>query len=445
MSRKYFGTDGVRGRVGEAPMTVDFALRLASAAARVLAPGGGSALIGKDTRLSGYMFEAAMEAGCVSAGVNVRLMGPLPTPGVAYLTRHLGCDFGVVISASHNAYEDNGIKFFDRDGAKLSDEQEAAIETEFEAPIPTLDSRSLGRAQRVDRLRSVYQDFCRSTIPAGMTLEGMKLVVDCANGAGYKVAPRTLADLGAEIVPIGCSPNGRNINDGCGSTSPGLLQLTVPGVRANLGLALDGDGDRLLLVDHLGRVVDGDQILFVLACARQAAGNLIGPVVGTLMSNLGLELALAERGMGFERAAVGDRYVLAKLKETGGMLGGETSGHILCLDRTTTGDGLISALQVIAIMVSTGKPLAELAAGMLKFPQVMLNVKVKQRYNPMTVDEVAAAVSRVNTRLGKSGRVVLRASGTEPVIRVMVESPDMSETRAAAEELAEVVRKVKSA
>jgi phosphoglucosamine mutase len=445
LSRKYFGTDGVRGRVGEAPMTVDFALRLASAAARVLAPGGGSALIGKDTRLSGYMFEAAMEAGCVSAGVNVRLMGPLPTPGVAYLTRHLGCDFGVVISASHNPYEDNGIKFFDRDGGKLGDEQEAAIEAEFEAPIPTLDSRSLGRAQRVDRLRSLYQDFCRSTIPAGMTLEGMKLVVDCANGAGYKVAPRTLADLGAEIVPIGCSPNGRNINDGCGSTSPGLLQLTVPGVRANLGLALDGDGDRLLLVDHLGRVVDGDQILYVLACARQAAGDLKGPVVGTLMSNLGLELALAERGIGFERAAVGDRYVLAKLKETGGMLGGETSGHILCLDRTTTGDGLISALQVIAIMVSTGKPLAELAAGMRRFPQVMLNVKVKQRYNPMTVDEVASAVSRVNTRLGKTGRVVLRASGTEPLIRVMVESPDMAETRAAAEELAEVVRKVKSA
>ena len=445
MSRKYFGTDGIRGRVGEAPMTVDFALRLASSAARVLSPGRGSALIGKDTRLSGYMFEAAMEAGCVSAGVNVHLMGPLPTPGVAYMTRHLGCDFGVVISASHNAYEDNGIKFFDSNGGKLSDEQEAAIEAEFEAPLPTRDSKGLGRAQRGDRMRSQYQDFCRSTVPSGMTLEGIKLVIDCANGAGYKVAPRTLADLGAEIVPIGCSPNGRNINDGCGSTAPGLLQLTVPGVRANLGVALDGDGDRLLLVDHLGRVVDGDQILYILACARQAAGTLTGPVVGTLMSNLGLELALAERGIGFERAAVGDRYVLARLKETGGMLGGETSGHILCLDHTTTGDGLISALQVIAVMVQTGKPLAELAAGMRKFPQVMLNVKVAERYNPMAVAEVAAAVSRVNTRLGSTGRVVLRASGTEPLIRVMVESPDMGETRACAEELAEVVRKVKSA
>ena len=444
MSRKYFGTDGVRGRVGEAPMTVDFALRLASAAARVLAPGRGSALIGKDTRLSGYMFESAMEAGCVSAGVDVHLMGPLPTPGVAFMTRHLKCDFGIVISASHNAYHDNGIKFFDRDGGKLSDEQEAAIEAEFDAPIPTRDSMSLGKAQRVDRLRSQYQDFCRSTLPAGMTLDGMKLVVDCANGAGYKVAPRTFADLGAEIVPIGCSPNGRNINDGCGSMATGLLQLTVPGVRANLGIAFDGDGDRVMLVDHLGRVVDGDQILYILAGARHAAGTLTGPVVGTVMSNLGLELALTESGIGFERAAVGDRYVLSRLKETGGTLGGESSGHILCLDRTTTGDGLISALQVIAVMVQTGKPLAELAAGMRKFPQVLLNVKVERRYDPMAVADVATAVSKVRARLGHTGRVLLRASGTEPLIRVMVESPDMAETRACAEELAEVVRKVKS-
>jgi phosphoglucosamine mutase len=439
LSRKYFGTDGVRGRVGEAPMTVDFALRLASAAARILAPGRGTVLIGKDTRLSGYMFESAMEAGCVAAGVDVQLMGPLPTPAVAYMTRHLGCDFGVVISASHNPYEDNGIKFFDSSGGKLSDEQELAIEAEMEAPLLTRDSRGLGRAQRMDDSRTQYQAFCRSTLPTGMTLDGMKIVVDCANGASYKVAPRTLADLGAEIVPIGCSPNGRNINDGCGSTAPQLLQLTVPGVRSQLGLAFDGDGDRVLMVDHLGRLVDGDQIIYALACARHAEGRLKGPVVGTLMSNLGLELALAERGIGFERTSVGDRYVLTRLKETGGILGGETSGHVLCLDCTTTGDGLISALQVIAIMRQTGKSLAELTAGMKKFPQVLLNVRVEQRYDPMSVTEVRSAVERVSTRLGRTGRVVLRASGTEPVVRVMVESPDAAETRACAEELAAIV------
>jgi phosphoglucosamine mutase len=423
-------------------MTVDFALRLASAAARVLAPGRGTVLIGKDTRLSGYMFESAMEAGCVAAGVDVQLMGPLPTPAVAFMTRHLGCDFGVVISASHNPYEDNGIKFFDSSGGKLSDEQEMAIEAAMEEPLLTRDSRGLGRAQRMDDSRTLYQQFCRSTLPAGMSLDGMKIVVDCANGASYKVAPRTLADLGAEIVPIGCSPNGRNINDGCGSTAPQLLQLTVPGVRAQLGLAFDGDGDRVLMVDHLGRLVDGDQIIYALACARHAEGRLKGPVVGTLMSNLGLELALAERGIGFERTAVGDRYVLTRLKETGGTLGGETSGHILCLDCTTTGDGLISALQVIAVMRQTGKSLAELTAGMKKFPQVLLNVQVEKRFDPMSIATVRAALETVSARLGKTGRVVLRASGTEPVVRVMVESPDAAETRACAEELAAVVRSV---
>ena len=440
MGNKYFGTDGVRGRVGEHPMTVDFALRLASAAARVLAPEGGSVLIGKDTRVSGYMFESALEAGFVAAGVDVNMMGPLPTPGVAFMTRKLGCRCGVVISASHNHYEDNGIKFFDDTGGKLSDELEARIEAEIDQPVVTRESRQLGRAQRQDRLRTQYQDFCRSTLPADMDLAGLKIVVDCANGATYKVGPRTFADLGAEIVPIGCSPNGRNINDGCGTMSPELLQLTVPGVRAQLGVAFDGDGDRLLLVDSLGRVVDGDQILYILACARQAEERLHGPVIGTLMSNYGLELALRERGIGFERAAVGDRYVLAKMREHDAILGGETSGHILCLDCTTTGDGLISALQVIAVMRRTGKTLAELAAGMKKLPQVMINVRTARRFDPLSVPKVKAAVEQAQTALGGRGRVVLRASGTEPVVRVMVEAPEESIARRSAEQLAEVVK-----
>jgi phosphoglucosamine mutase len=444
VGRRYFGTDGVRGRVGEHPMTVDFALRLASAAARVLAPSGGTVLIGKDTRLSGYMFEAALEAGFVAAGVNVLLIGPLPTPGIAYLTRRFECSFGVVISASHNAYEDNGIKFFDATGGKLSDELEEQIEQHLDAEPVTRTSRELGRAKRVDTSRTYYQDFCRSVLPAGIDLSGLKIVVDCANGAGYKVAPRTLADLGADIVPIGCSPNGRNINDGCGSTAPELLQLTVPGVRANVGIGLDGDGDRVLMVDHLGRIVDGDQLLYVIATALHERGALRGPVVGTLMSNLGLELALRRRGIGFERAAVGDRYVLARLKETGGILGGETSGHILCLDQTTTGDGLVSALQVLAVMRQKNQSLAELAAGMEKLPQVLLNVRVDERYDPLRVPAVAAALARVEGRLGTEGRVVLRASGTEPVIRVMVETHDAAVARTAAEEIAAVVRSVRA-
>lgn len=440
MSRNYFGTDGVRGRVGEHPMTVDFALHLASAAARVLAPDGGRVLIGKDTRLSGYMFESALEAGFVAAGVDVMLIGPLPTPGIAYLTRRFECRFGVVISASHNLYDDNGIKFFDASGAKLSDELEERIEAELERAPITRASRSLGRATRVDSSRVRYQEFCASTLPAGVTLEGLKIVIDCGNGACYKVGPRALADLGAEIVPIGCSPNGRNINDGCGSTAPDLLQLTVPGVRASVGIAVDGDGDRLVMVDHLGRVVDGDQLLYVMARARKRDGTLRGPVVGTVMSNLGLELALRSEGIEFQRAAVGDRYVLSLLRETGGVLGGETSGHILLLDKTTTGDALVSALQVLAVMQQTGLGLAELAAGMTKFPQVLLNVKVAKRFDPSAVPSVVAAVKRIEARLGGEGRVVLRPSGTEPVIRVMVEGRDEQATRADATELAEVVR-----
>jgi phosphoglucosamine mutase len=442
LARSYFGTDGIRGRVGEHPMTVDFALRLASAAARVLAPDGGTVLIGKDTRVSGYMFEAALEAGFVAAGVNVMLIGPLPTPAIAHMTRHLECRFGVVISASHNAYEDNGIKFFDAEGGKLSDELEERIEAQLHDTPVTRPSRELGRARRVDTARQHYQRFCRSVLPPGMDLSGLKIVIDCANGAAYKVAPRVLADLDAEIVPIGCSPNGRNINDGCGSTSPELLQLTVPGVRAHVGIALDGDGDRLVMVDQLGRIVDGDQLLYVIAAARQAEGSLRGPVVGTVMSNFGLELALRRLGIDFVRAAVGDRYVLAKLKETGGVLGGETSGHILCLDRTTTGDGLISALQVLAVMKARACSLAELAAAVSKLPQVLLNVEVAARFDPLAVATVQAALRRAEARLGGEGRIVLRASGTEPLIRVMVEGRDEADIRVCADEL---VRAVKAA
>ncbi len=442
MSRVYFGTDGIRGRVGEHPMTVDFALHLASAAARVLAPQGGAVLIGKDTRLSGYMFESALEAGFVAAGVNVMMMGPLPTPGIAYMTRQLNCNFGVVISASHNPFEDNGIKFFDRSGGKLSDQLEEQIETQLAGEPLTRSSGELGRARRVDTTRAMYQEFCRSTLPAGINLAGLKIVVDCANGAAYKVAPRVLSDLGADIVPIGSSPNGRNINVGCGSTAPELLQLTVPGVHAQVGIALDGDGDRVLMVDHLGRIVDGDQLLFIIACARHEQGVLLGPVVGTQMSNLGLELALRQRGIAFERAAVGDRYVLARLRETGGVLGGETSGHILCLDRTTTGDGLVSALQVLGVMQQTRKSLAELASGMTRLPQVMLNVQVAERFDPMTRPKLKALLQELEAQLGDRGRVVLRASGTEPLIRVMVEAQEESLARHCAEQLSAAVRAV---
>jgi phosphoglucosamine mutase len=440
MGRKYFGTDGIRGRVGEAPMTADFAVRLANAAARVLAPEGGTALIGKDTRVSGYLFESALEAGFVAAGVDVMLTGPLPTPGIAYLTSRLPRTFGVVISASHNPYEDNGIKFFDAGGAKLSDELEQRIEAEMERGVLTQESNRLGRARRADALREDYLSFCAASVPGGLDLTGMKIVIDCANGAGYKVGPRLLAELGADVIPIGCSPNGRNINDGCGSTSPELLQLTVPGVHAAVGIALDGDGDRLVMVDNLGRVLDGDQLLYIIARARQQAGDLQGPVVGTVMSNLGLEITLAEIGIPFRRSKVGDRNVLAMLKDQGGVIGGETSGHILCLDRATTGDALVSALQVLEVMKDTGRSLAQLATDMSRFPQVLLNVPVVRRYDPGTVASIREVVAKVEKRLAGQGRVVLRPSGTESVIRVMVEGRDERETRDCAELIAEAVR-----
>lgn len=440
MSRKYFGTDGVRGRVGQSPMTVDFALRLASAAARVLAPNGGTVLVGKDTRLSGYMFEAALEAGFVAAGVDVMLIGPLPTPGIAYLTKKFACSFGVVISASHNPFEDNGIKFFDAHGGKLNDEMEAQIETLLDSTPVTCESQRLGKAVRVDKMRVEYQHFCMESIPRGVNLSGFKIVIDCANGAGYKVGPRILADLHAEIIPVGCSPNGRNINAGCGSTSPELLQLTVPGVRANAGVALDGDGDRLVMVDHLGRTVDGDQLLFILASARKAAGQLKGPVVGTVMSNLGLEHALAKQGIEFHRAKVGDRYVLELMRSTGAVLGGETSGHVLSLDHATTGDAMVVALQVLAIMKQTGKSLAELAAGMPKYPQLMENVRVAKKMNPDDSPVIQDAIKKAEQKLAGNGRIVLRASGTEPLIRVMVEGREEVVVKALVKELVEVVK-----
>ncbi len=440
MTRRYFGTDGIRGQVGTVPMTVDFALRLASAAARVLAAQGGTVLIGKDTRVSGYMFESALEAGFVASGVDVLLTGPLPTPAIAMLTKKLGADFGIVISASHNPYHDNGIKFFDKEGEKLSDSVEAAIEAELDSPPVTRDSRALGQAKNASAAREDYVDFCKSTVPAGMGFEDFRIVVDASHGAAYKVAPRVMSDLGADVVPVGCSPNGRNINDGCGSTRPDLLKLTVTGVRAHVGLALDGDGDRVVMVDERGALVDGDQLVYILARDRCESRTLRGPVVGTVMSNLGLELALRDLGVEFLRAKVGDRHVLAMLKEKGGILGGETSGHILCLDRTTTGDGLITALQVLAVMQRTGRSLSELVAGMQQFPQVLLNVKIREPVDPMRDAAVREALGRAESELGSRGRVVLRASGTEPVIRVMVEGEDRHQVDALAGRLADAVR-----
>ncbi len=438
MRRKYFGTDGIRGTVGNEPLTAEFALRLASAAARVLAPNGGTVVIGKDTRVSGYMFESALEAGFVAAGMDVTLLGPLPTPGIAYITRSTGADLGVVISASHNAYQDNGIKFFDGQGRKLSDETELAIESKLSEPAITRPSESLGRASRMDTARINYQWFCLSSVPQDLSLKEMKIVIDCSNGAAYKVAPRVLSELGADVIPIGCSPNGRNINANCGSTHPELLQATVKGVGADLGIALDGDGDRLLMVDHEGNLIDGDQLLFVVANARHKDGKLQGPVVGTLMSNLGLEIALQEHGIEFLRANVGDRYVLEMLREHNGILGGETSGHLICLDKTTTGDGLISALQILTEIRESGATLADLVAGMPVYPQTMVNVRVVGQPN-LDSAPLKAAVAAAERQLGERGRVVLRASGTEPVIRVMVEGDDAAEVESLANLLADAV------
>jgi phosphoglucosamine mutase len=420
-------------------MSAEFALRLASAAAQVLVPDGGKVLIGKDTRLSGYMFESALEAGFVAAGTDVLLLGPLPTPGIAYLTKLFEANLGVVISASHNPYQDNGIKFFDAAGAKLSDDVEKQIEKVLKKPAITLDSTRLGQAKRIDSALIQYQEFCASTFPDDLDLDGVKVVFDGANGAGYKVGPRTLNELGADVITIGCSPNGRNINAGCGSTEPDLLQKTVPAVEAAVGIALDGDGDRVVMVDEQGDLLDGDQLLYILAIARKQDGTLKGPVVGTVMSNLGLEHALARNEIEFRRASVGDRYVLEALRETGGIVGGETSGHLICLDKTTTGDGIIIALQILAIMKRSGKPLSELAAGMSRYPQEMLNVKTDKRLDPATSEVIQKAVAEAENELAETGRVVLRASGTEPVIRVMVEGENEHQVLDLAKKLASVV------
>jgi phosphoglucosamine mutase len=421
-------------------MTVDFALRLASAAAQVLVPEGGKVLIGKDTRVSGYMFESALEAGFVAAGVDVLLTGPLPTPAIAYLTNTTESDFGIVISASHNPYFDNGIKFFDSEGSKLSDATEDAIEARIDDSPRTCDSSALGRATTLTTARTDYMRFCRDSLPKGMDFEGLKIVVDASHGAAYKVAPRLMSELGADVIPVGCSPNGRNINEGVGSTRPDLLRLTVSGVRANVGIALDGDGDRVVMVDERGEMVDGDGLLYILATDRLATKTLRVPVVGTVMTNLGLELALNELGIEFHRAKVGDRQVLAMLRERGGILGGETSGHLLCLDKTTTGDGLITALQVLAVLKKTGKSLSELVRGMKRLPQILLNVEIDSRIDVDSNASIGAAVKAAESKLDGRGRVVLRASGTEPLIRVMVEGEEEELVNRLAQDLADSVR-----
>ena len=440
MAKKYFGTDGIRGRVGDYPVTADFMLKLGWAAGRVLGTSGRDrVIIGKDTRISGYMFESALEAGLSAAGVDVRLLGPMPTPAIAYLTRTLHACAGIVISASHNAYADNGIKFFSSEGTKLPDEVEHAIEAELEKEMVTVESNSLGKAERVSDAAGRYIEFCKSTIPLTLSLKGLKIVVDCANGATYQVAPSVFDELGAEVVAIGVDPDGLNINQDCGSTQPGLLQEIVLDHQADLGIALDGDGDRVIMVDHKGNLVDGDELLFIIALSRQKEGHLNGGVVGTLMSNLGLEHALQSHDIAFARANVGDRYVLELLKQSSSMIGGESSGHIICLDRTTTGDGIVSALQVLAAMVKSGKSLHELKGGMSKYPQRMINVPLTKKIDLDNTPAVQAAVKSAEQRLAGRGRVLLRPSGTEPLVRVMVEGEDAAQVNEEADNLASVV------
>ena len=441
MARKYFGTDGIRGRVGEAPITPDFCLRLGWAAGRVFARNGRRRiLIGKDTRVSGYMLESVLEAGLASAGVDVRLLGPMPTPAVAYLTRTLRADAGIVISASHNPFYDNGIKFFDRDGNKLADEKELAIEAELESPLQCVASEAIGKAQRVDDARGRYIEFCKATVDRGLRLTGFKIVLDCAHGATYDVAPGVFAELGADISVIGAEPNGLNINENCGSTHPERLQAEVLAQRADLGVAFDGDGDRLIMVDGDGAVLDGDELLFIIARHRAQTGRLVGGVIGTLMTNFGLEQVFGRLGIPFARAKVGDRYVLEELKRRGWELGGEGSGHIVCLDLNTTGDGIVSALQVLAAMIGAGQSLAQLRRGIDKLPQILVNVRVAEPARVVTHSRVVQAVTDVEHTLAGTGRVLLRPSGTEPLVRVMVEGQDAIEVKRLAEQLAGIVR-----
>lgn len=438
VNRKYFGTDGIRGRVGEHPVTPDFVLRLGWAAGRVLAGEGGSkVVIGKDTRLSGYMFESALEAGFAAAGVHTLMLGPMPTPAIAYLTRTMQAAAGVVISASHNPHQDNGIKFFGCDGYKLDDHTEIAIEGFLDSQPQLVSCDSLGRATRVGDAAGRYVEFCKSSIGRQMHLRGLRLVVDCAQGATYQVAPAALRELGAEVVIMGNTPDGLNINVACGSQYPGALQQRVVDEGADAGLAFDGDGDRVVMVDSRGRLIDGDGVLYIIAAARRERGQLQGSIVGTQMTNLGLEVALQAMGIGLERTKVGDRYVIERLLQLKGTLGGESSGHIICLDRTTTGDGLISALQVLEAMVNSGRSLSELVNDMELYPQRLVNVPLIKGVDVLDSPLLKDAVSEVEHELGDFGRVLLRPSGTEPLLRVMVEGRDPVQVSSLAEQLAE--------
>jgi len=440
--KRYFGTDGIRGPVGTAPITPDFMLKLGWAAGKVFSGIGGGRnkiLIGKDTRISGYMFEAALEAGVTAAGVDISLLGPMPTPAIAYLTRTLRARAGIVISASHNSFHDNGIKFFSGQGTKLPDEIELAIEAELDRELTTVPSQTIGKASRVDDAAGRYIEFCKSTIGPSLKLTGLKIVVDCAHGSTYHIAPSVFEELGAGVSAIGVSPNGLNINEDSGSTVPEKLAARVLETGADLGVAFDGDGDRVIMADHRGRIVDGDEILYVIARYRQREGLGFGGVVGTQMSNLGLELALAELGIPFARSPVGDRYVMRELGDRGWGLGGESSGHIIITDLNTTGDGIVSALQTLAAIVGLEQSLADLCRNMRKLPQSMVNVRVANGADPTASPAVCSAIARVERELNGKGRVLLRPSGTEPVIRVMVEGEDETEVASLARELSEAV------
>lgn len=441
MTRRYFGTDGIRGKVGQYPITPDFVLKLGWAVGRVLAGDGNrKVLIGKDTRISGYMFESSLEAGLTAAGVDTLLLGPMPTPGIAYLTRTLHANAGIVISASHNPFDDNGIKFFSAEGTKLPDDVELAIEAELDKDIQCQDSAHLGKAVRVTDAAGRYIEFCKRSISQKLSLRGLKIVVDCANGATYDIAPKVFDELGAEVIAIGDDPDGMNINDGCGSTQPEWLQKNVRISNADLGIAFDGDGDRVMMVDSQGNLVDGDELLYIIAQERQQSGKLSGGVVGTVMSNLGLEHALVQSEIPFVRANVGDRYVMEQLLAQNWLLGGESSGHIICLDRTTTGDGIIAALQVLAAMVKSEQGLGDLLAGMEMYPQTLVNVRLGKQVDVMSLQSVKGAIQAAEQQLADTGRILLRPSGTEPLIRVMVEGQDSGVVEQVANDLAAVVR-----
>jgi len=440
-NRKYFGTDGVRGKVGTYPITPDFALKLGWAAGKVLASQGSrTVLIGKDTRISGYMLESALEAGLAAAGLTAAFTGPMPTPAVAYLTRTFRLEAGIVISASHNPYYDNGIKFFSSQGTKLPDDIEEAIEAMLDQPMDCVESADLGKASRISDAAGRYIEFCKSTFPPHLGLDGYKIVVDCANGATYHIAPNVLRELGAEVIEIGTDPNGININEKCGATDVKALQEKVLETKADVGLAYDGDGDRIMMVDHLGNKVDGDQILFIIAREALRSGQLKGGVVGTLMSNMSLEIALKMLGVPFVRANVGDRYVLEKMVEHNWTLGGENSGHIIIADKNTTGDGIIASLAVLSAMVQHRLSLNELASAVKLFPQVLINVRFAGGDNPLESEAVKAVAADVEKRLEDKGRILLRKSGTEPLIRVMVECEDGALAKQCAEEIAEAVK-----